>query len=238
VGSLSIVPIGTYAASANFHQPRDTTKADHLCILLDGFDEPEFSRRKFVADQIRDLSERYPGNWIILSSREDSSLEGWSNFTKFSLQPLTLDRAGQLVEKLPFDDPVKTKFVADLRNGLYERHRSFLSNPLLLSIMLLTYSDNAQIPPKLSLFYNQAYESLFQRHDALKGGFQRERRTDLDIQDFGKVFAAFCLQTYDKREFSFSKIKALEYLDSAKTICGIKYESHKFLVMRFKACAC
>jgi hypothetical protein len=71
-----------------------------------------------------------------------------------------------------------------------------------------------------------------------KVGFQRERRTDLYIQDFGKVFAAFCLQTYEKREFSFSKIKALEYLDSAKTICGIKYESHKFLVMRFKACAC
>jgi putative transposase len=28
VGSLSILPIGTYAASANFHQPRDTTNAD------------------------------------------------------------------------------------------------------------------------------------------------------------------------------------------------------------------
>jgi hypothetical protein len=25
VGSFSIVPIGTYATSANFHQPRDTT---------------------------------------------------------------------------------------------------------------------------------------------------------------------------------------------------------------------
>jgi hypothetical protein len=27
VGSFSIVPIGTYAASANFHQLRDTTRA-------------------------------------------------------------------------------------------------------------------------------------------------------------------------------------------------------------------
>ena len=27
VGSFSIVAIGTYAASANFHQPRDTTRA-------------------------------------------------------------------------------------------------------------------------------------------------------------------------------------------------------------------
>ena len=28
VGSFSILAIGTYAASANFHQPRDTTSAD------------------------------------------------------------------------------------------------------------------------------------------------------------------------------------------------------------------
>jgi hypothetical protein len=27
VGSFSILPIGTYATSANFHQPRDTTKS-------------------------------------------------------------------------------------------------------------------------------------------------------------------------------------------------------------------
>jgi hypothetical protein len=29
VGSFSIVPIATYAASANFHQPRDTTNLRH-----------------------------------------------------------------------------------------------------------------------------------------------------------------------------------------------------------------
>jgi hypothetical protein len=34
VGSFSILPIGTYAASANFHQPRDTTLdgSDSDCV--------------------------------------------------------------------------------------------------------------------------------------------------------------------------------------------------------------
>jgi hypothetical protein len=51
VGSLSIVPIGTYAASANFHQPRDTTASwgSRFCpwsapgrhmMQSDGTDEP------------------------------------------------------------------------------------------------------------------------------------------------------------------------------------------------------
>jgi Kef-type K+ transport system membrane component KefB len=37
VGSFSILPIGTYAASANFHQPRDTTAMTAL-INKEGVD--------------------------------------------------------------------------------------------------------------------------------------------------------------------------------------------------------
>jgi hypothetical protein len=140
-----------------------------------------------------------------------------------------LERAVELVQKLPFDDPVKEKFVTDLRASLFERHKSFLSNPLLLSIMLLTYSDVAHIPDKLGIFYNQAYESLFQKHDALKGGFQRERRSGLDIQDFGRAFAAFCIQSYDAREFSFSQSRALEICDRGKKITRLVYEPQAIL---------
>jgi predicted NACHT family NTPase len=191
--------------------------AGHFCILLDGFDELPSRRRDPVAREIQDIAERYPKNWLILSSREDSTLEGWPAFIKFRLDPLSKERAISLVRKLPFDDPIKTRFVEDLRS-LYGMHHSFLSNPLLLSIMVLTYSDNAEIPIKLSLFYNQAYESLFQRHDALKGGFKRERKTGLDIQDFAKVFAAFSLQSYDKRKLSFSRADAIQYCNTAKNI--------------------
>ncbi len=41
--------------------------------------------------------------------------------------------------------------------------------------MLLTYGQSLDIPNKLNIFYNQAYEVLFQRHDTLKGGFQRNK---------------------------------------------------------------
>ncbi len=141
-------------------------RAGHFCFLLDGFDELELRFRKTVADQVRTLAENYPGNWMVLSSRPDSNREGSSAFAQFSVEPLDLERATALVEKLPFDDPIKSKFISDLRSELYAKHQSFLSNPLLLSIMLLTYCDIAHIPTKLSLFYDQAYESLFQKHDA------------------------------------------------------------------------
>jgi NACHT domain len=203
--------------------------AGHFSIMLDGFDELQHSRRKSVAREIKELAERYRGNWFIMSSRPDPELEGWGPFIQFRLQPLDLDRAVDLVLKLPFDDPIKIKFVADLRENLFARHESFLSNPLLLSIMLLTYSDVAHIPNKLSIFYNQAYESLFHKHDALKGGFQRDRRSGLDIQDFGRAFAAFCMQSYDSREFAFSHLRALELLDHGRKITQLVYESQAIL---------
>jgi putative transcriptional regulator len=40
VGSFSIVPIGTYAASTNFHHLRDTTNADADCLCLAVTDAP------------------------------------------------------------------------------------------------------------------------------------------------------------------------------------------------------
>ena len=204
-------------------------EAGHFCILLDGFDELTLENRDIGIKEINYLSEKFPKNWFVISSRSDSKLSALSNFTEFDIDSLSLEKAIQLVHKLPFDDPIKEKFIDDMKKELFEKHKSFLSNPLLLSIMLLTYSDVAHIPEKLSVFYNQAYESLFQKHDALKGGFQRERRSKLDIQDFAHAFSAFCLQSYDKRTFSFSFNEALELFEKGKALSSISYENEAIL---------
>ena len=201
----------------------------HFVVFLDGFDEVKSEIRVSLSKQIVQLSRDARGSVIIVSSRRDDVFTGWDGFREFSVSPLSVDEACELVEKLPFDAELKGKFISDLRGFLFERHESFLSNPLLLSIMLLTYGESADIPTKISLFYNQAYEALFQRHDALKGGYQRARKTSLDIQDFARVFGAFCLQTYDDRKFRFSRSEALEYVRKAKTYVEIDVEDADYL---------
>lgn len=204
-------------------------KAGHFALLFDGFDELAPSTRKGVRKRLFELAKNYDQNVILLSSRPDQEFSGWPAFSVFSMDALTLGQAVDLVEKLPFDSDLKTKFLKDLQSGLFEKHRSFLSNPLLLSIMLLTYGESADIPNKLSIFYSQAYETLFQRHDALKAGFQRERLTKLDIQDFGRVFSAFSIQTFDQRLFQMSATQALEYLERTKKITSIDFNVNDYL---------
>ena len=81
----------------------------------------------------------------------------------------------------------------------------------------------------MSIFYNQAFEALFQRHDTMKGAYKRIRKTKLDIQDFEKILNVFCIQTYDNRKIQFSKQDALNYLDKSKKIVNIDFKSEGFL---------
>jgi hypothetical protein len=204
-------------------------ESGQLALLLDGFDELEHSSRKRISAEIQALARRYPNIWLIMSSRPDSALQGWEAFAEYSVAPLTLEKADLLVQKLPFDEQLKESFIRDMREVLFVEHESFLSNPLLLSIMLLTYGDVAHIPHKLSTFYSQAYEALFHRHDALKSGYQRERRSGLDIQDYSRAFAAFSVLSYDQREFSFTSERALELIAAARDASMLKYDDNAFL---------
>ena len=201
----------------------------HFCFVLDGFDELEFDMRPAIVEEISEIAIRYPNNWIVLSSRPDDALNKLDTFTQFQVMPLDLETAVELVRRLPFENPVSQAFIKEMEAGMFETHKSFLSNPLLLSIMLLTYSDVAHIPSKLSLFYSQAYESLFLRHDALKGVFQRQRHTSLDMNEFASAFSAFCLYSYDGQKVTFTRAGALQLMERGKQLSQVKYDNESLL---------
>tara|TARA_R110002126_G_scaffold177399_1_gene326341 strand:- start:142 stop:1926 length:1785 start_codon:yes stop_codon:yes gene_type:complete len=206
----------TYGFSTNAQFVNKAKKEGHFCFFLDGYDEVNYSQRKKLIKQIKSISEKYRLCPIFISSRPDESFHGIDGFSIYQILPLTLRSASNLIKKLPYDEDIKTKFSSALEDGLFEKHESFLSNPLLLSIMLLTYGENAEIPSKLSIFYNQAYEALFQRHDANKAGYSRDRLTKLDIQDFSKVFSIFALQTYEKRAFKMPRTDCITYIEKSR----------------------
>lgn len=203
-------------------------EAGHYIIFLDGFDEIKVELRNNLIKDVESFTKKFSNCNIIITTRPDDRIAGLTLFTNFQILPLSLDQCVQLIEKLPAIEEVKAKFIKDLKGGLFEKHQSFLSNPLLLSIMLLTYGYSADIPNKLSIFYNQAYEALFQRHDALKGAYNRDKRATLDIQEFEKVLSAFCIQSYDNRKFQLSKTEIIEYLEKCKNITNIDFITENF----------
>lgn len=165
-------------------------------FLLDGYDEIFSDRKDVFFRKLERFCDKYSENYFVISSRPYSEFVEFQRFTVLELQNLSKRQALELVKKVEYDEEVKRRFLKALDESLYEKHVSFASNPLLLSIMLLTFDNYAEIPEKLHLFYANAFETLYYKHDATKAGYHREMKCPLTYDAFKKVFAQFCFYTY------------------------------------------
>lgn len=165
-------------------------------FLLDGYDEIFSDRKDEFFRKLERFCDKYSNNCFVISSRPYSEFVEFQRFTVLEVQKLRKQQALKLISKIEYDEEIKQRFLAALEESLYDKHRSFASNPLLLSIMLLTFDNYAEIPEKLHLFYANAFETLYYKHDATKAGYHREMRCPLTYDAFKKVFAQFCFYTY------------------------------------------
>ena len=185
-------------------------------ILLDGFDEVKNELSKTVTNQIFALSNKYPDNHYIVSSRPLEEFIGWNQFEELKSMSLSKKQALSLISKIDYDSNIKDKFYEELDKNLFVKYKTFASNPLLLTIMLLTYENGMSIPNKLNDFFEQAFTTLFHTHDSTKGGYKRDIRCKLGYEDFKVVFSYFCFKSFFKSEYKFSESKALEYITATK----------------------
>lgn len=208
-----------------------------LTLLLDAFDEVSADRRESVKNAIFAFRDDYPELHMLVTSRPDNEFVSWSQFHEYEAMKLSKQQALELVDKLDYDKDVKQRFIKELDRALYKQHESFLSNPLLLTIMLLTYHDNAEIPTKKHLFFSTAFQALFSQHDARKedGGFKRHIKSGLAMDDFQKVLAAVSIQSFLEHEITFTQPRALQYISRAKDISNIAVSPPEFLEDLLKA---
>ena len=185
-------------------------------IFLDGFDEVSKDKSQKVTEEIKSICDKYPNNRYLVSSRPTDTFIGWNDFTEVSACKLTKKQALSLINKIEFDKSVKDIFYGALDKKLFEKYESFASNPLLLTIMLLTFSNHASIPDKLNDFYEAAFSTLFNMHDATKDCYVRDIRSKLGSEDFKTVFAYICFKSYFSSEFEFSEAKLRQYIQMAK----------------------
>lgn len=195
----------------------------NFLFLLDGFDELSTIFAQQIGNEIDEISQIYPKCHFIVTSRPGQDFISWTNFIELHTRPLTQEKATSLVERLNFDEEIKANFIRELNNTLYRSHRSFFENPLLLSIMLITYRDSASIPSELHNFYSLAFEALYYRHDASKS-FNRPTLTDLPVDKGKDIMAAFSLITYLKTQTSFNDHELREFLSKALKLADCNCE--------------
>ncbi|MCL2360896.1 MAG: hypothetical protein FWC73_03660 [Defluviitaleaceae bacterium] len=201
-------------------------------ILLDGLDEIDGNKSKDFTEKLNDFCDKYSLNTVIMSSRPIDDFISFEKFAVLETMPLNKTQAISLIEKLEYQDDSKQKFITALDGELFERHEEFASNPLLLTMMFLTYDEFAEIPETPHLFYERAFETLFIKHDRTKEGYVRKIESGLRSDLFKKVFSTFCCMTYYNNALSFSEGELISILSKVKEEVakdGITFDIEKYI---------
>ncbi len=200
-------------------------------FLLDGYDELSDAKQSGFFASLNRLANRYDKNCYIMSSRplKDEEIVSLQKFISLQTMPFSEQQAIQLIENLKFDKKKKTEFIMQLKNRLYDSHRSFASNPLLLTIMLLTFDQYASIPEKMYLFYDEAFESLYCKHDASKEGYVRKSNSGLAKDTFRALLSEFCLISFAKHEYEFTYEGLKGSLSKAASLTRIQVDVDAFI---------
>jgi len=217
---------------SNFPQDVDLFKKilknGKYIIFLDGIDEVSPEIRDKINSEILYMRESFSNNVYIVSSRPHDNFISWSHFTELKLLPLTKEKAKLLIKKLNYENNIKDKFLSNF-DIIFRNHESFATNPLLLTLMLMTYAEYSAIPTKVSLLYERIFEMLYSRHDATKFGYSRKISSNLNQNEFKKVISCFSLNSYLDEKIRFTKEEINGYLETAKEILEIEFDQDQYL---------
>ena len=223
----SVIRTGASISQANFDK---SIRQGEVILFLDGFDEIVPDKRRDAEIQIQQLRENNPRLTVVMTSRPDDRFAGWHQFEPVAVLPMLKKEAELLIERATYDEASKARLLKRIKAGLYESHESFLSNPLLAYMMLLTIARNPDIPNKMSAFYELAFDALYHRHDTVKGGgYIRKYYTSMDKHQFIRLLSYFCLSTYYDGVTEAPDHQMIYYIDVAREFESIAEGSAEFL---------
>lgn len=215
-----------------------------VVIFLDGYDELKFDNVKPFVTIFGKFCKRFPNNNYILTSRPNTDFREFQRFAVFQISELTIEQSISLIKKLNYSESkVADEFIKELNDNLYNTHKSFASNPLLLTLMLINFTHYRKIPEKIHIFYQEAFDTLYRLHDSRKPGmYSREFNTlnDLPKDVFMNTILEISIISYLKSQTSFKEDELIhminekqfefdskDYIDDLISICIFYREGNR-----------
>jgi len=203
-------------------------------FFLDGFDELSGSIKNKVIKNLNAFINCNDKNKYILTSRPYSNIENLPLFKNLYIKKL--ERESGEIDKfielqLRKEKELAAKIIKSIKenNSLYIQ--SFLVNPLLLTLYILTFQTNAEIPNKKYIFYRRVINALFSEHDSkTKLGYIREKQSSLSQEQFEEILKAFCFLSFFDQAYNFD----YDYIDKLLKIVKSKipkleFDNNKFV---------
>ena len=173
-------------------------------FFFDGYDEVKKDLKQQSINSLKDMQERFTKCKFLISTRPYTQLEMLLNHSTVQIMPLSNDDVQSFIRRQLEDTELSERIVNSITEAQRSRFSSFLKNPLLLTLYILTYKNSSEIPSKASVFYRRVIDSLFIEHDSkTKVGFQRERVSKISFDKFYDVMMKFSFVSFFEDKFSF-----------------------------------
>ena len=212
-------------------QLTDTLTAGLCLLLFDGMDEVKSSVSMRLSRGLDSLACSYPNNYFVLSSRPSRLLIGMNSFCEIELQPFSKMQALKMIDNFTFSDgeeKIKENFRVHLENDLWWSHKEFAENPLLLTIMLMTFEEYAEVPSKIHKFYEKAFETLAKKHDDNKL-LVREFKSGLSKDEISELLAKICFLSYKEEKYEFTEEEFKHYFERCRKLSPKATSADDFL---------
>lgn len=161
-------------------------------IYLDAFDEvkPEF--RIELIDEIKRFINSFNCH-VICTSRPDTEIDALSEFTTFSVCELTEEQIFGIIKVTASDQEKCDELCGALKRSPLHTTKDFiLKSPILVVLFCISYNLGEDIPNTLSQFYSNIFDTVFHRHDNIKGKVYRERHWNDNRRIYRELFDCLC----------------------------------------------
>lgn len=193
-------------------------------VLFDGFDEIPNEHKERAIEEINDFICTYPNSTYVILSRNEAELANFGNFYTFEIRPLQKKEAYELIRRYSGHSSIGEELIEKISDNRMQSIEEFLENPLLVSLLYISYSVLGLIPEKRHLFYEKVFQALLTTHDITKDRMVRQLRSTLNEDDLRRVLGFIAFHCIPSGYVELSEIQMSRLLNEYK----IRYIDVKF----------
>ena len=190
-------------------------------VLLDGLDEVRKTDHSRVIGEIQRFTNRFSGCQFVITCRIAAQDYTFEQFTEVEVADFEDKQIKEFVGKwfAAKQDPVKAKtFIQKLEAN--KPVKELATNPLLLTLLCLVFSDLYDFPRSRSELYKEGLDVLLKKWDAKRNIERDQVYRNLSLRGKQDLLSQIAFETFDKSEYFF-KQRAIEkkieaYLDNLK----------------------
>ncbi|MBS1506084.1 MAG: NACHT domain-containing protein [Bacteroidetes bacterium] len=202
-------------------------------FFLDGYDELTKENKQKIIKNINSFVNQYDKNRFILTTRPYSDIEHLPLFHNYFIKGLDYENKeieGFIYKQLPQEIEVAQKIISSINSNQSEYITSFLTNPLLLTLYILTFQSNASIPDRKYIFYRRVINALFSEHDSkTKLGFVRQKQSSLTQEQFEEILKAYCFLSYFEGRYNWDYDYVVNKLQTIKGKLNLTLNNNFFI---------